>query len=138
METIGGDEKKKNLNLKSKVISLLETKSHSYKDLADHLNLTEEQLDLALETRTLEVRTLELISKELRIPLYSFFRDPEHMALEMTKIQEPYYNVNIWSDQEMKYKNEISFLYDEINKLKLEISKKDLIIEALENQLKNN
>ena|ERR1700741_2216351 len=125
------------MNLKNKIEKLLAQQKHTYKDLAEHLHLSEKQLDHALETKTLEVRTLELISKELRIPLYSFFRDPE-MVAAYANTKEPYYNVNIWSDQEVKYKNEISILREEISKLNLEVSKRDLLIEALESQLKKS
>jgi transcriptional regulator with XRE-family HTH domain len=125
------------MNLKDKIEKLLTQQKHTYKELAEHLNLSEKQLDHALETKTLEVRTLELISKELRIPLYSFFRDPEMIAA-YANTKESYYNVNIWSDQEIKYKNEIILLREEISKLNLEISKRDLLIEALESQLKKS
>src|SRR5438132_9295440 len=91
------------MNLKGKIVELLDKQQYSYKDLAEHLNLSEDQLDHALETKTLEVRTLELISKELRIPLYSFFRDPAQMAAYLEE-KEKYYDVNIWSNQEIKYK----------------------------------
>lgn len=127
------------MNLKDKIEKLLAQQKHTYKELAEHLNLSEKQLDHALETKTLEVRTLELISKELRIPLYSFFRDPEMVqAYANANTKESYYNVNIWSDQEIKYKNEIILLREEISKLNLEISKRDLLIEALESQLKKS
>src|ERR1700751_3195073 len=107
-------EKKVRMNLKNKIITLLEQNKYTYKELAEHLHITEAELDHALETKTLEVRTLELISKELRIPLYSFFRDPEMMAA-YANTKESYYNVNIWSDQEVKYKNEIILLREEIS-----------------------
>ncbi len=125
------------MNLKNKIEKLLATQNHTYKELAEHLHLNEEQLDHALETKTLEVRTLELISKELRIPLYSFFRDQETLHT-YAGLKEPYYNVNIWSDQELKYKSEITVLNDEIARLNNEVSKRDLIIDALESQLKSN
>jgi len=125
------------MNLKKKIIQLLAEKKVSYSQLADHLNITEQQLDHALETRTLEVRTLELISKELRIPLYSFFRDPDALQKYMNKNTEPYYNVNIWSDQEIRYKNEISLLKDQIEDLKTELAKRENLIDALESQLKS-
>ncbi len=125
------------MNLKTKIERLLATQNHTYKDLAGHLNLTEQQLDHALETKTLEVRTLELISKELRIPLYSFFRDQE-LAYNMGTKRESYYNVNIWSDQELTYKAEINELRNEIVRLNSEVSKRDLIIDALESQLKKS
>jgi transcriptional regulator with XRE-family HTH domain len=122
------------MNLKKKIVSLLLQSNYTYKDLAEHLNLSEAQLDHAFETKTLEIRTLELISKELRIPLYSFFRDPEFIAAYGDK--EPYYNVNIWSDQEMKLKTDIKTLKSELEALKNELKKRESIIEALENQMK--
>jgi len=123
------------MNLKGKIVELLDKQKYSYKDLAEHLSLTEEELDHALETKTLEVRTLELISKELRIPLYSFFRDPEQMAAYMEE-KEKYYDVNIWSDQEVKYKSEITKLREDLQKLSSDVKNKELIIEALETQVK--
>lgn len=123
------------MNLKKKIVQLLEKQKYSYNELAEHLNLTEAQLDHALETKTLEVRTLELISKELRIPLYSFFRDPKQMAQYLEE-KERYYDVNIWSDQEIKYKSEINKLREDLKKLSTEVKNKDLLIETLEEQMK--
>lgn len=125
------------MDLKDKIIDLLKEKNVSYVQLAEHLNLSEKELDHALETRTLEVRTLELISKELRIPLYSFFRDPDALQKYMNSNLEPYYNVNIWSDQEIRYKNEIHLLKDQIEDLKAELAKRENLIDALEGQLKS-
>lgn len=128
-------QKEIRVNLKKKIIELLAKQSYSYKELAEHLNLSEEQLDHALETKTLEVRTLELISKELRIPLYSFFRDPKQLA-EYMEEKEKYYDVNIWSDQEIKYKSEITKLREDLQKLSSEVKNKDMLIETLEEQMK--
>lgn len=122
------------MNLKNKIVRLLETNNHTYAQLAEQLKLTETELDHALETKTLEVRTLELISKELRIPLYSFFRDPENFKLDDDT--QKYYDVNIWSDQEIKYKSEITKLREEMEILASQVKHKDLLIEALETQLK--
>lgn len=126
------------MDLKDKIIELLKEKNVTYNQLAEHLYLTEKELDHALETRTLEVRTLELISKELRIPLYSFFRDPDALQKYMNSNLEPYYNVNIWSDQEIRYKNEIHLLKDQIEDLKAELAKRENLIDALEGQLKSS
>ncbi|MBK6835720.1 MAG: hypothetical protein IPG89_16155 [Bacteroidetes bacterium] len=125
------------MDLKDKIIELLKEKNVTYNQLAEHLSVTERELDHALETRTLEVRTLELISKELRIPLYSFFRDPDALQKYMNSNLEPYYNVNIWSDQEIRYKNEIHLLKDQIEDLKAELAKRENLIDALEGQLKS-
>lgn len=123
------------MNLKSKIVKLLEQNNYTYQQLAEHLYITENELDHALETKTLEVRTLELISKELRIPLYSFFRE-QNEKLNLESDKEKFYDVNIWSDQEFKYKNEINILKEELSKLAIETKNKDLLIEALEEELK--
>lgn len=126
------------MNLKNKIIQLLGEKNFTYAQLAEHLHLSEEQLDHALETKTLEVRTLELISKELRIPLYSFFRDPIVMEQYMNSYVEPYYNVNIWSDKEIKFKTEIESLKETIANLQAELIRKEQLIDALEGQMKGH
>jgi hypothetical protein len=124
------------MNLKDKIIQLLEVKKLTYNDLANHLGITDEQLNHALETKTLEVRTLELISKELRIPLYSFFRDEELMNKYISEQKKKYYDVNIWSDQEILLKNDISVLNARISDLETEIAQKNELILNLEKQLK--
>ncbi len=129
-------EKKIHMNLKDKIVNLLQQNNYTYSQLAEHLHISEAELDHALETKTLEVRTLELISKELRIPLYSFFRDPDEMAKYLSSDKERYYDVNIWSDQEVKYKSEISKLKETIEKISADVKHKELLIEALEDELK--
>src|SRR3954464_5013965 len=99
------------MNLKAKILQVLEMKKFTYADLASYLDISEVDLDFALENNTLEIRTLELISKELRIPLYSFFR--ENFG-EFDFEKEPYYNVNIWSKEEAKYTLELKALRQEI------------------------
>ena len=120
------------VNLKSKILQVLEMKKFTYADMASYLNISEADLDYALEHNTLEIRTLELISKELRIPLYSFFRENfEGFGFE----KEPYYNVNIWSKEEAKFTLELRSLRQELDALRAEVRQKDLLIEALEEQV---
>ena len=120
------------VNLKSKILQVLEMKKFTYADMASYLNISEADLDYALEHNTLEIRTLELISKELRIPLYSFFRENfEGFGFE----KEPYYNVNIWSKEESKYTLELKALRQEIDQLRIDLRNKDLLIDALEAQV---
>ena len=71
------------MDLKEKVLEILEKEKYSFKELAEYVNMSEEALTTALETKKLELRTLELISKGLKIPLYSFFRS-----------NQPYFNAN--------------------------------------------
>lgn len=123
------------MNLKAKILQVLEMKKFTYVDLASYLNISETDLDFALEHNTLEIRTLELISKELRIPLYSFFRE-NFEGFDFEK--EPYYNVNIWSKEEAKFTLELKALRQEVEALRAEMREKDLLIEALESQLVKN
>ncbi len=120
------------MNLKEKILQILEMKKFTYADLASYLNISEKDLDFALENNTLEIRTLELISKELRIPLYSFFRENFD---GFNYDQEPFYNVNIWSKEEAKFTLELKALKQEIENLKAELRQKDLLIDALESQV---
>jgi transcriptional regulator with XRE-family HTH domain len=120
------------VNLKSKILQVLEMKKFTYSDMASYLNISEADLDYALENNTLEIRTLELISKELRIPLYSFFRE-NFEGFDFEK--EPYYNVNIWSKEESKYTLELKALRQELEQLRIDLRNKDLLIDALEAQL---
>lgn len=122
----------KMMNLKDKILQVLELKKVTYADLAAYLNLSEPDLDFALENNTLEIRTLELISKELRISLYSFFRE-NFEGFDFEK--EPYYNVNIWSKEEAKFALELKALRQEVEQLKAELREKDLLIDALEDQI---
>jgi transcriptional regulator with XRE-family HTH domain len=120
------------MNLKGKILQVLEMKKFTYADLASYLNISENDLDFALENNTLEIRTLELISKELRIPLYSFFRE-NFDGFDFEK--EPYYNVNIWNKEESKYTLELKALRQEIEQLRIDLRNKDLLIDALEAQV---
>ncbi|MGZ4033789.1 MAG: hypothetical protein ACXVPY_12055 [Bacteroidia bacterium] len=120
------------MNLKEKILQVLKLKKFTYADLASYLNISESELDFALENNTLEIRTLELISKELRIPLYSFFRE-NFEGFDYEK--EPYYNVNIWSKEEAKFTLELKALRQELEELRAEVRQKDLLIDALEAQI---
>jgi transcriptional regulator with XRE-family HTH domain len=120
-------------NLKERIVAVLAARNLTYKQLTDYLGLSEQQLDHALEQNTIEIRTLEQISKELRIPLYSFFRGPDESTETETK---PFYNVNIWAPDEMQVRVENDNLRAEIERLRLEVARKELLIQALEEQLK--
>lgn len=120
------------MDLKDKILQVLESRKFTYGELASYLQLSEPDLDFALENNTLEIRTLELISKELRIPLYSFFRE-NFEGFDFEK--EPFYNVNIWSKEEAKFTSELKALRQEVELLKAELREKDLLIDALEGQI---
>ena len=62
------------MDLKNQIIQLLQKEQYTFAQLADYLQMTEEDLDHELSSKTLELRNLEAIAKALRVPLYSFFR----------------------------------------------------------------
>lgn len=122
-------------DLKERIEAVLKAKNLTYKQLVDHLGLTEETLDHALAENTIEIRTLELISKELRIPLYSFFRDHDQ---DINTSEQPFYNVNIWAPEEIHLRTENENLRQEIERLRMEVARKELLIQGLESQLKSS
>lgn len=123
-------------DLKEKIVEVLRQRNFTYGALASYLGVTETELDYALETNTVEIRTLELISKELRIPLYSFFRDV-YLSEEMHD-KSPYYNMSIWSGGETQLRMEVRSLLREVEMLRTELRSKDMLIQALEDQLKKS
>lgn len=122
-------------DLKERIVAVLNAKNLTYAQLVEHLGTTEEALDHALAENTIEIRTLELISKELRIPLYSFFRDP---SVEHNESEQPFYNVNIWAPEELHLRTENETLRQEVERLRMEIARKELLIQGLEGQLKGS
>ena len=76
--------------LKEKITEVLKSMNYSFDDLAGHLGMNAEQLNQAIDDKKVELRTLEFISKELRIPLYSFF-DREDFVPINNLPEEPFY-----------------------------------------------
>jgi hypothetical protein len=123
------------MDLKAKIIAILESRKLTYETLVNYLGVTQDELDKAFAENTLEIRTLELISKELRIPLYSFFRDPDSSYAFYGKTEQ-YYNTNIWAPGEINIRVEVDNLKKELDRMKFELAKKELIIQTLEEELK--
>ena len=123
----------KNQTLKERILAVLDAKSLSYSQLLDYIDLDEKQLDEKLDQHTIDIRTLELISKELRIPLYSFFSNPNAVNEDP---ENQFYNVNIWAPHEIQLQNENKNLREDVERLKLDLARKELFIQGLENQLK--
>lgn len=113
------------MNLKDKVLEILEKEKYSFKDLAEYVNMSEQELGNALETKKLELHTLELISKGLKIPLYSFFRSDKPY---FNPNEEPYYVNKLWSGTE---ENQIDELQHEIALLKEILIKKQAQLDSL-------
>ncbi len=129
------------IDLKEKVLQVLKMNKHTYAELAEHVGLTEKELDKQFADNSLEVRTLELISKALRIPLYSLFRDTNY---ELKYDESLYYNVDIWGKDGVELrtvlkKDEKGNISDvEIEKLKKELLEKEKMLKELELKLNKN
>ena len=127
------------INLKDKVVAVLKLNGHSYRDLAEHIGINEKELDKQFADNSLEVRTLELISKALRIPLYSLFRDANY---ELKFDEELYYNVDIWGKEGVQLRTTLkkdangNISDKELEKLKKELKEKEKLINDIENKLK--
>ncbi|HRH11663.1 MAG TPA: hypothetical protein PLU73_09120 [Bacteroidia bacterium] len=101
------------MDIKSQLVEILAKEKYTFTQLADYLNMNEDELTQALNNKTLELRNLELISKALRVPLYSFFRGKES---EINYNEKPYYINKLWTGDDT-VKNE-GQLQDEIGLLK--------------------
>ena len=82
------------MDIKVRLIEILKKENYTFTQLAEYLDMSEEELTNALEQKTLELRSLELISKTLKIPLYSFFREED----EINKNTKPFYINKLWED----------------------------------------
>lgn len=84
-------------SLRDKIEHILIKENYTFNQLASYLELSEEQLDEGLKHKTLELRYLEDISKNLKVPLYSFFRN--HGTTD-TDAGKPFYVNKLWNDGE--------------------------------------
>ena len=108
------------MNIKTQLVEILKKENYSFPQLAEYLNMSEDILTDALNNKTLELRNLELISKALRVPLYSFFRSPDS---EINYTEKPYYINKLWTgDDTIKNEHQLS---NEIGLLKEIITLKE-------------
>src|ERR1017187_3641366 len=114
------------MSLKLQITGVLTAQGHTYTQLADYIGLSEADLDFSLENKSIDIRTLELISKALHISLYSFFRDNQ-----IKKAESPYYHLDLWSSYDNPFKAEINALKKQIEELKNLLSEKDEIIAGM-------
>ena len=115
-----------NMNsLRNKIEEILVKENYTFSQLADYLNLSEEQLENGLANKTLELRYLEDISKNLKVPLYSFFRDTTQ---KINYNEKPYFVNKLWNDGEevspQKLMEEIELLKQAISAKEAELAKK--------------
>ncbi len=108
-----------------KIKQILEAEKYTFEQLATYLNLTEQALETGLLNKTLELRYLEEISKTLKVPLYSFFRDTN--AIENLN-EKPFFVNKLWNDGEdvspQKLIEEIALLKQAIEYKEKELNKK--------------
>lgn len=108
------------MDIKARITELLQKDKHTFKELADYLNLSEEDLTEKLNHKTLELRKLETLSKVLRVPLYSFFRAD---ALRDHGAEKPYYIHRLWNEHDES--KSLLQLTREIEMLKQILSEKE-------------
>jgi transcriptional regulator with XRE-family HTH domain len=113
------------MDIKSQLVEILKKENYTFEQLAEYLNMNQDELTDALNNKTLELRNLELISKALRVPLYSFFRSPDN---SVSYNEKPYYINKLWTgDDTIKNASQLNYeigLLKEIIMLKEEQLKK--------------
>ena len=99
------------MSLKNRIEVFLKSRDKTLADLADHIGMDLAELEHGITDSSVEVRTLENISKALRIPLYSFF--PGDLS-KSEKNEIPYYDRRLPDSDLSKDISEVKFLKDEI------------------------
>ena len=117
------------MSLKERITDILQEQGHTYDQLAAYIGLTEPDLDFALDHNSLDIRTLELISKALRISLYSFFKNSSGEYAKENA--ESFYNFNLWSPHENYLKAEIEELKKQVQELRSLLKEKETLIAKL-------
>ncbi|MBA3662910.1 MAG: helix-turn-helix transcriptional regulator [Bacteroidetes bacterium] len=108
------------MDIKTQLVEILKKENYTFPQLAEYLNMSESALTDALNNKTLELRNLELISKALRVPLYSFFRSED---VTINYSEKPYYINKLWTgDDSVKDAGQLN---DEIGLLKEIITLKE-------------
>lgn len=121
-------------NLIARIQDVLEKKNISFSEFSEHLGISEPTLKEALQNNSIEIRTLERISKDLKIPLYRFFREPLGDLLENAK-DHPVYAA-ITHDELAQLKFQLEIAQKEISLLKKEIEERNTYISELKQQIK--
>ncbi len=109
------------LKFKKKVKAFLKARKKTLSDLADNIEESEDNLDKALEDNSMEIRTLEKISKALQIPLFSFFSYPPETA---PKMEIPFYTQRLPDTEKDHVKTDAEVLKGEIELLEMYIKEK--------------
>lgn len=118
------------MSLIKRIEAFLESREQTLDDLAEYLEMDMDELVRGIQDSSVEVRTLESISKALRIPLYSFFPG----FLEHAKKHEiPYYDRRLPDESTMKIKSEIEIIEEEIKYLMKYLKNREAQLQDLRN-----
>lgn len=121
------------MELAERLDQILKQKEVTFSTFAEHIGIPEDQLRASLEKSSLEIRVLEKISKELKIPLYRFFREPLGDLLDACGSGE----LSQLTEQELSsLKLQLKAAQKEIQILKQELESKNQLINEL--QLRSN
>lgn len=116
-----------------KIQQVLSKRKVTFSEFADHIGIPEGQLKQAFQNNSIEIRTLERISKELKIPLYRFFREPIGDLLESAS-DHPVY-ANITQDELTHLKMQLEVAQREIMMLKRDLEDRNRVIDELNNKI---
>ena len=114
------------MDVKARITEILEQDQHTFAELAEYLDMSENELSEELNQKTLELRKLETISKVLRVPLYSFFRMD---GATMHDGEKPYYIHRLWTDEDGK--KSLRQLEREIVMLKQVLGEKEELVRKM-------
>jgi len=116
----------------SKILAFLKQNNIDLYDLAARIDEEAASLKRELETEKIELKTIEKLSKELRIPLYSFFSTVS--IDEITKAYSqtvPHYINRLTPEEQKEFTTLISNLVSEIEHLKKIVADKTEEIKLL-------
>lgn len=116
------------MELLQKIKEVLDHKKVSFAKFAEYLGENEAELERKLINNSVEIRTLENISKELKIPLYRFFREPLGDLNERS--DHPVY-ATITHEELLNLKRRLEVALREIEILKTEIEQQNQYIKNL-------
>lgn len=124
------------MTIGERILKYLERKEIAIKTLATQIEVDTEALEKMLTTNTLEIKTLEKISKELRIPLYSFFTSASFEDIvRRNKFEVPYYIERLEPDERSEFKYLMSNMMEQMEQLKMQLLEKDIQLEHLKRQI---
>ena len=124
------------MTIGERILKYLERKEIAIKTLATQIEVDAEALEKMLTSNSLEIKTLEKISKELRIPLYSFFTSASFEDIvRRNKFEVPYYIERLEPDERSEFKYLMSNMMEQMEQLKMQLLEKDIQLEHLKRQI---